>query len=168
MTTVRANIVSKIIRQSRMAALDCGEGEAVVLAHGYLCDAEMWRPQIRALARRYRVIIPELWGHGQSGRLPRGTLGLRDVAQHHLELLDELGIDRFALIGHSAGGMWGAELACWAPERVSAICLMSSFVGPEPEQSRYRYSPCWIRSRRPVRFPRRCWMRRFPSTFPRA
>jgi pimeloyl-ACP methyl ester carboxylesterase len=127
------------IADSCLSILDAGAGEAVLLGHSYLWDAEMWRPQIDALAHRHRVIVPELWGHGGSGHLPSGTGDLRDLARHHLSVMDRLGIDRFAVVGLSVGGMWGAELALLAPERVTSLVLIGSFVGPEPEPSRQRY-----------------------------
>ncbi|MDA6077685.1 hypothetical protein O0544_19320 [Edwardsiella anguillarum] len=52
---------------------DHGSGFPLVLGHSYLFDADMWRPQIEALSARYRVIVPELWGHGRSAALPEGT-----------------------------------------------------------------------------------------------
>jgi len=122
-----------------MTVTDVGEGEVVVLGHGYLLDASLWRPQIEVLAARYRVIVPELWGHGGSGSLPPQTRDMGDIAQQHLELLDRLGVDRFALVGLSAGGMWGAELALRAPDRLSGLALLGTFVGPEPAQLRDRY-----------------------------
>jgi len=139
MKSIREGTRSKATRENTFTAIDSGQGETVVLAHGYLWDAEMWRPQIETLSRHYRVIAPNLWGHGDSGRLPRGTMDLRDIARQHLRLLDWLDVDRFALVGHSAGGMWAAELACLAPERVTALALLGTFAGPEPEESRERY-----------------------------
>jgi pimeloyl-ACP methyl ester carboxylesterase len=127
------------ILSSSMTFLDLGIGEAVLLGHSYLWDAEMWRPQIEGLARHYRVIVPNLWGHGGSGRLPAGTKDLREIAQHHLALMNMLGVDRFAVLGLSSGGMWGAELAIMAPRRVTALGLLDTFLGPEPQISRDRY-----------------------------
>lgn len=124
---------------SRMSYLDVGSGDVVVLGHSYLWDARMWRPQVAALSRTHRVIVPELWGHGRSGALPEGTTDLRDLAAHHLELLDKLGVDRFALVGLSVGGMWAAELALAQPERVTALALMDTYLGAEPIATRSRY-----------------------------
>jgi pimeloyl-ACP methyl ester carboxylesterase len=124
---------------SPLTYLDLGIGDSVLLGHSYLWDAEMWRPQIEVLARQYRVIVPNLWGHGGSGPLPGGTRDLRDLASHHLTVMDKLGIERFAVLGLSVGGMWGAELALMAPHRVSALALLDTFLGPEPELSRQKY-----------------------------
>jgi pimeloyl-ACP methyl ester carboxylesterase len=124
---------------STMTYLDLGIGDAVLLGHSYLWDAEMWRPQIEILARRYRVIVPNLWGHGGSGPMPSGTRTLGDLATQHLALMDRLGIERFAVLGLSLGGMWGAELAMQAPDRVTALALLDTYLGPEPQISRSKY-----------------------------
>src|SRR5258708_8513445 len=116
--TSRAKDVLVEIAGSTMNVVDAGEGDVVVLGHSYLWSSEMWRPQIDGLSPHYRVIVPDLWGHGNSGPLPEGTEDLHDIARHHLALMDRLGIDRFTLVGLSVGGMWGAELALVAPERV--------------------------------------------------
>lgn len=107
-----------------------------MLAHAYLFDAAMWAPQIAALAGRYRVIVPEMWGHGHSGPLPAKSGTLADLARHHLELLDALGLEQCAIVGLSLGGMWAAELALEAPDRVSGLVLMDTSLAAEPAESR--------------------------------
>lgn len=126
------------IAGSDMRVTDVGAGEAVLLGHSYLWDAEMWRPQIETLATRYRVIAPDLWGHGGSGPVPSGTT-MRGLAEHHLALMDAMGIERFAVVGLSIGAMWGAELALVAPDRVTGVALVNGALTPEPEANRPRY-----------------------------
>jgi pimeloyl-ACP methyl ester carboxylesterase len=55
-----------------------GTGFPVLLGHSYLWDSSMWAPQIDALSHHYQVIVPDLWGHGQSGRFPENTHTLGD------------------------------------------------------------------------------------------
>jgi pimeloyl-ACP methyl ester carboxylesterase len=100
----------------------------------------MWRSQVRALSSRYRVIVPELWGHGGSTQLPPDTHTLAGLARQMIEMLDRLGIARCVVVGSSVGGMWGAHLAALAPERVAGLVLMNSYLGEEPEGKRLAYA----------------------------
>ena len=127
------------ISGSRLRFFDVGSGPTVVLGSGYLFNATMWQPQIEALSNRCRLIVPELWGHGGSGKLPAGSTAICDLARQHLELLDRLEIEQCALVGLSLGGMWGAELALMAPERVSALVLMGTSLAAEPAATRGGY-----------------------------
>lgn len=124
---------------SHIVVLDAGRGETALLGHSYLWSAEMWRPQIEALARHYRVIVPNLWGHGGSGPLPETMRDMGALARQHLAVMDALGIEHFAVCGLSVGGMWAFELACLAPHRVKVMALLDTFIGPEPEPSRRRF-----------------------------
>ncbi|MNB58121.1 3-oxoadipate enol-lactonase 2 [compost metagenome] len=119
--------------------IDQGTGPAVLLAGSYLWDQAMWAPQIAALSPHYRVIALDLWGHGESGRLPEGTTSLDDIASQAQALLDHLDIDRVTLIGLSVGGMWGVRLALSAPQRINGLVLMDTYVGVEPEPTRQYY-----------------------------
>ncbi|WP_420138314.1 alpha/beta fold hydrolase [Sphingomonas sp.] len=124
---------------SVMSVIDVGSGPAVFLGHGWLCDAAMWSEQINALSRRFRIIAPDMWGHGLSARLPKGTSSMVDLARQHLAVLDSLDVKKAALIGFSLGGLWAGELALLAPERVSALILMATSLGAEPPASRDAY-----------------------------
>lgn len=119
--------------------LDQGNGPAVLLGSSYLWDRAMWTPQIEALSQQYRVIVPELWGHGESGALPAHTQSLDDLARQALALLDHLDVAQVNLMGLSVGGMWGARLALLAPERVNSLVLMDTHLGAEPEATRQYY-----------------------------
>jgi pimeloyl-ACP methyl ester carboxylesterase len=123
----------------KLAYLDIGRGFPVLLGHSYLWDAAMWRPQIDMLSSYFRVIVPDLWGHGQSDPPPAGTHGIDDLAEHHLALLDSIGIETCHVVGLSVGGMWAAALARRAPRRVRQLVLMDTFLGEEPVVSRAKY-----------------------------
>ena len=137
--TTKAPRKSTVIAGSKLTYVDIGEGKPVVLGHSYLWDADMWAPQIAALSQKYRVIAPDLWGHGESGALPAYTATMSEISKHQLNLLDSLGIDDFALVGLSVGGMWATELALSVSERVTALCLIDTFVGKEPPETKALY-----------------------------
>lgn len=119
--------------------LDQGMGPVVLLGQSYLWDRHMWTPQIEALSQQYRVIVPQLWGHGESGPLPQGTASMDDLARQTLALLDHLDIAQVNLVGLSVGGMWGARLALKAPERINSLVLMDTYLGAEPQVTRQYY-----------------------------
>lgn len=126
--------------KSTMSFLDVGSGFPVLLGHSYLFDKSMWSPQIEFLARHFRVIATDLWGHGDSPALPGTVKSLIDIAEDHLALMESLDINKFAIVGLSVGGMWGAELAALAPQRVKALMLMDTFVGAESEEGWQKYA----------------------------
>ncbi|MGE7993811.1 alpha/beta fold hydrolase [Pseudomonas sp. NPDC089554] len=124
---------------ARMSYIDQGEGFPILLGHSYLWSAEMWKPQIEALSQHFRVLVPDLWGHGQSDLPPATTTDLEALARQHVAFLDALDIERCHLVGLSVGGMWGAVLAAQNPERVDRIVLMDTYLGAEPEATRNYY-----------------------------
>ena len=127
------------LTEGRMSVLDQGQGLPVLLGHGFLWDRAMWAPQIAALSRHCRVLVPYMWGHGASAMLPRRR-SLADLAHHMVELLDQLEIDRCVVAGSSMGGMWAAHLAARAPQRVVGLVIMNSSLGAEPAAQRATYA----------------------------
>ncbi|GIU47042.1 alpha/beta fold hydrolase [Shewanella algidipiscicola] len=130
---------TQIIDGHTMHYLDIGEGPVLLFGHSYLCDSTSWQPQLAELSQHYRCIVPDLWGHGQSDKLPASCRSLKQLAEQYLALLDSLNIDNFSMIGQGIGGMWGAELTLLAPARVNSLVMLGSFLGFEPEVSRANY-----------------------------
>lgn len=97
-----------------------GSGKPLVLVHGYFGGAAVWQEQIEALSARFDVIAPEHAGYGESAALAARD-SIADFASDILDLLDELGIDSFYLLGHSMGGMIAQHLASNAPSRVEKL-----------------------------------------------
>jgi pimeloyl-ACP methyl ester carboxylesterase len=95
----------------------------VVLIHGAGGTHLSWPSQVRRLAG-YRMIAPDLPGHGKSGG--RGHQSIQAYAQAILELLENLHIHRAAFIGHSMGGLIALSLALDDPQRVAALGLIST------------------------------------------
>ncbi|MCT8874128.1 alpha/beta fold hydrolase [Shewanella xiamenensis] len=127
------------IAGSQLSYLDIGTGPALLFGHSYLWDSAMWAPQIALFSKSYRCIVPDLWGHGQSGTVPENCHSLLDISEHMLALMDALELETFSLIGLSVGAMWGAELVLKAPDRVKTLAMLDSFIGFEPEITRAKY-----------------------------
>jgi pimeloyl-ACP methyl ester carboxylesterase len=87
-----------------LAYMDLGDGPAVVLIHGFPTSSYLWRREIPILAARMRVIAPDLLGYGHSEKPNDADLSITAQAGYLEELLDQLGIDRAAVVGHDIGG----------------------------------------------------------------
>ena len=109
----------------RIAFADLGEGPAVVLLHGFPQSSFVWRDLAPLLASRFRVIAPDLVGAGGSDKPADVSLALDAQTGYVLELLDALGIERFAVVGHGFGGGIAQRLALDTP-RVDALVLIDA------------------------------------------
>ena len=114
---------------------DEGGGAAVVLVHGHPFDRSMWNAQVDALGQRFRVIAPDLRGYGESPATP-GTVTMRELAADIELLLDELGVEAYAAVGLSMGGLVAMELALARPERTWALGLVATTAQPLSEAER--------------------------------
>jgi 3-oxoadipate enol-lactonase len=104
-----------------------GNGPAVLFLHGFPLSHAIWHDQITHLAAKYRVIAPDLPGHGASAPLPDAEAAtMEQMAESVLALLDHLKIERAAVVGHSMGGYVSFALQRMAPKRVSGLALVSS------------------------------------------
>jgi pimeloyl-ACP methyl ester carboxylesterase len=97
----------------------------LVLLHGIAGTSATWEGVIPRLAERYRVIAPDLLGHGESGK-PRGDYSLGAYANAIRDLLEALGLERATIAGHSLGGGVALQFAYQFPERCERLVLVSS------------------------------------------
>jgi pimeloyl-ACP methyl ester carboxylesterase len=115
----------------RVAYRDEGSGEVLLLIHGMASSSEAWRELIPRLAKNYRVVAPDLLGHGQSTK-PRGDYSLGAFAVWLRDLLDELGIARATIVGHSLGGGVAMQFIYQHPDYCERVILISSGgLGPD-------------------------------------
>jgi pimeloyl-ACP methyl ester carboxylesterase len=100
-----------------------GSGPHLVLIHGLTGSLAAWQWQfVPALSDRFNVLTYDLRGHGHSDMPPSGYTSA-DMARDLAALLDERGIDRAHLVGHSFGGLVALHLAALAPERVNGLTI---------------------------------------------
>lgn len=105
-----------------------GDGEPLVLLHGFLGSGDTWATilgNLDGLGRDYRLIIPDMRGHGGSTN-PAGEFTMQQSAQDVFALRDHLGIERFKAIGMSGGGMTLLHMATQQPDRVERLVLISA------------------------------------------
>ncbi len=109
-----------------------GEGPPLLLINGYAATKDDWDPTfLDELASDFHLICPDNRGVGESELGDAAGMTAASLAGDCVELLDSLGVERAAVVGWSMGGMVAQELAAWAPERVSALVLLSTDCGGE-------------------------------------
>jgi pimeloyl-ACP methyl ester carboxylesterase len=111
-----------------------GQGEPLVLLHGFTGSGVDWELVFKDPPKGYRLVIPDLRGHGRSTN-PPGVFTLRQSALDVFALLDRLDIKRFQAIGLSGGAQTLLHMATQQPTRVKAMVLVSG-AHYFPEQAR--------------------------------
>jgi len=101
-----------------------GQGEPLLLHHGYTASRVNWMPVAERLESRYQVILMECRGAGQSEHTPDGYT-LDHYAADVIGMLDHLDVDRVTFAGHSMGGGIGYLLALDYPQRLERLVLMA-------------------------------------------
>lgn len=115
----------------QVAYLDEGQGDVILLLHGMAGSSQTWRQMMRPLSRRYRVIAPDLPGHGSSDK-PRSDYSLGAFAVFLRDLLDELGVTHATVVGQSLGGGIAMQFVYQHPDYCRRLILMSSGgLGPD-------------------------------------
>ena len=94
-----------------------GSGPVLVLLHGYLGGSAMWADQVAAFSSHRDVICPDLAGFGKSADLTAPD-SITGHALSVLQLMDDLDVGAFELLGHSMGGMVAQEVARLAAGRI--------------------------------------------------
>lgn len=120
-------------RPVRLSVVDIGPTDragpprgTIVCIHGAGGQAEQWKFQIEHFSRHYRVIAPDLRGHGQSDR-PRTSYALEEFLWDFAQTLDQLEVaEPFVLMAHSFGGPIALTFAAAQPQRLSKLVLIAT------------------------------------------
>lgn len=129
----------------RMAYMDVApvgsaNGRTVVLMHGKNFFGAYWKETIAFLAANgFRVVVPDQIGFGKSSK-PDIHYSFHLLAKNTRELLDDLGIEQAAVVGHSMGGMLATRFALMYPEFTSALILENP-IGLEDYRLKVPYTP---------------------------
>lgn len=102
-----------------------GRGKPVILLHGWLGSWDLWQETMAFLGRNYRTYALDFWGFGESGK-KRPTYTVSDYVSMVNQFMEQLGISRAPLVGHSMGGTVSLKTAIEFPERVTKVTVIGS------------------------------------------
>jgi len=119
----------------RIAYSEGGKGEPVVLVHGFSASGDSWNQISAQLTKRYHVIAPDLPGWGESTRIDSASYAYPAQVERLHQFLQQLGLTRFHLVGHSMGGFIASAYAARYPDEVITLGLIAPHGITEPEQS---------------------------------
>lgn len=125
------------LRGIEMAYDDVGSGPSVVLLHGYPFNRSMWREQANFLSTSYRVVTPDLRGHGETSATQKEPATMAEMSQDVAALLDELEIERASLCGLSMGGYVALAFYRRFSLRVSALILADTRSQADTTEARH-------------------------------
>ena len=92
----------------------------LIFIHGVGMCGEIWQPQVEHFSKNYRVITYDFLGHGQS-LLKKDKLTLEDYISQLYNLVNEIGVSNFSIIGHSMGALIAVAFALRYPEKVDTL-----------------------------------------------
>jgi pimeloyl-ACP methyl ester carboxylesterase len=135
-------------RGLQMHVAEAGEGDPMLMLHGWPQHWYEWRHLVPTLSRRYRVICPDLRGFGWTDAPPAGY-EKENLASDVLALLDALRLERVKLVGHDWGGWVGFLMCLREPERIErylALNILPPFAPIEPRGvlSVWRFWYQWV------------------------
>jgi len=109
-----------------------GRGVPLVVVHGFTAEGFLYAQTLhRLVGKGFKVIAVDMAGHGATEGLPLSGGHLGDYAQLMGRVIEELGIRRAVIAGHSMGGRVTAQLAAQRPERTIAAVLIDAIVGDQ-------------------------------------
>jgi len=114
-----------LYKNTKISYTDSGEGNAIVLLHGFLENKKMWKEYIDLFAKKNRVVTIDLLGHGESDSLGY-VHSMEDNANAVQEVLNHLKISKVIIVGHSMGGYVGLAFAELYPENIQKLVLLNS------------------------------------------
>jgi len=123
-----------------------GRGRPVILLHGWLGSWGLWQETMGVLGRSYRTYALDFWGFGESGK-KRTSYAVQDFVSLVDQFMDQLGIDRAPLVGHSMGGTVSLLVSIQFPQRVSQVVVVGS-----PIVGSSLALPLKLAGRRPIAF----------------
>jgi pimeloyl-ACP methyl ester carboxylesterase len=114
-----------LYKNTKISFNDSGQGNAIVLLHGFLENKKMWTEYVSLFSEKYRVISIDLLGHGESECLGY-VHSMEENANVVHEVLEHLQIEKAIIVGHSMGGYVGLAFAELYPKNIRKLVLLNS------------------------------------------
>jgi len=114
-----------VLHGHALSYVDSGSGPVVLFIHGILGSRGQWVHLVDQVDDDHRVLVPDLFGHGDSAK-PTGDYSLSAHAATLRDLLTHLGIERVTLVGHSLGGGIAMQFYYLFPDMVERLVLVAS------------------------------------------
>lgn len=114
-----------LYKNTKISYTDSGDGNTIVLLHGFLENKKMWKDYITFFSDKYRVITIDLLGHGESDSLGY-VHSMEENANVVQEVLQHLKIEKATILGHSMGGYVGLAFAELFPKNINKLVLLNS------------------------------------------
>lgn len=113
------------VDEATVAYLEGGDGEVVLLLHGFSANKDHWTRVARFLTPHLRVIAPDLPGFGESGLVEGGDYSVESQAERLRRFVADQGLTRFHLGGSSTGGNIAGVFAARYPDMVESLWLIA-------------------------------------------
>ena len=133
----RLRLASLDVDGDRWRYLEGGpaNAEAVLVLHGFGADKDSWVPYARGLTDRFRLVVPDLPGFGESPQRPGDDYTLGVQVERTLRFLDRAQLGRTHVVGNSMGGAIAGLLTARAPARIRSLTLMNTVGVAAPVRS---------------------------------
>ncbi|MGH7597350.1 MAG: alpha/beta fold hydrolase [bacterium] len=119
----------------RLSFIDEGRGQPILFVHGFPLSRAIWQPQVETLAKNFRVIAPDLRGHGES-EAPAGIYHMSTFADDLSALLEERQCGPVVLAGHSMGGYISFAFQRRFPQQVRGLVFFCTRAGADSEEGK--------------------------------
>jgi len=106
-----------------------GDGAPVTLLHGFTQSGHSWREVMARMGGRFRWIVPDLRGHGETQTRPGAPCSMEACTDDLLMLWNHLGVERTHLAGYSMGGRLALHVAARHPERILSLLTIGAHAG---------------------------------------
>jgi 3-oxoadipate enol-lactonase len=120
----------------QLAYIEEGQGETIVLLHGFCGSKDYWKELIPLLSKNFKVLAIDLRGHGDS-EAGEASFEIEDLAKDVNDFLEQKSINSIHLIGHSMGGYVALAFAELFPSKLASYSLFHSTAYPDSDEAKH-------------------------------